>query len=188
MNLERDLADAELGRGLLVEQAACDQRQHLPLARRQGRKPSTQTSQLRSLAPGVAILSEGCVDRPHQIHVLEWLGQKVDRAGLDRAHRRRNVSVSGDEHDMRVIPLRDLALQIQSVDVREFDIQDQASRDVGLRIRHVFGSGTERHGVHVEARKKHGQRLADPTIVVHDEDDVVLRVRHSRHGTTCLGG
>ena len=62
--------------------------------------------------------------------------------------------MSGDEHDVRVIALRDPALEIQSVDVRELHVQDQASRDVGLRIRHVFGSGTERDRVHVEARKK----------------------------------
>ena len=59
--------------------------------------------------------------------------------------------MSGDEHDMRVIALRDPALQIQSVDVRELHVQDEAGRDVGLRIRHVFGSRTERDGLHIEA-------------------------------------
>ena len=84
--------------------------------------------------------------------------------------------MSGDEHDLRVIALRDLALEIQSVDVRKFDVQHQASRDIGLRIRHVLGSGTERDRVHIEARKKLGQRFADPTVVVHDENDVVLSI------------
>jgi hypothetical protein len=35
MNLQRDLADAQLGGGLLVEQSAHDQSQYLPLARRE---------------------------------------------------------------------------------------------------------------------------------------------------------
>ena len=83
--------------------------------------------------------------------------------------------MSGDEHDVRVIALRDLALEVQSVDVRKLHVQNQASRDVGLRIRHVLGRGAERDRVHVEAREQLGQRLADPTVVVHDEHDVVWR-------------
>ena len=59
--------------------------------------------------------------------------------------------MSGDEHDMRVITLRDPALQLQSVDIGELHVQDEASRDVGLRIRHVLGSRTERDGLHIEA-------------------------------------
>ena len=43
MNLERDLADAQLGRSLLVEKAAHDQRQHLPLAWRQATKAAGAT-------------------------------------------------------------------------------------------------------------------------------------------------
>jgi hypothetical protein len=82
----------------------------------------------------------------------------------------------GDEHDLRVIDLRDPALEIQSVDVRKLDVENQASRHVGLRIRHVLGSGSERDRAHIEARKELGQRFADPTIVVHDENDVVIRV------------
>ena len=58
MNLDRDLADAQLGRGLFVEQAAHDQRQDLTLAWRQARKSLTQLGQLGSLAPGVAILRD----------------------------------------------------------------------------------------------------------------------------------
>jgi hypothetical protein len=59
--------------------------------------------------------------------------------------------MSGDEHDMRVIALRDLALEIQPVDIRKFHIQHQASRDVGLGIRHVLGSRAERDRGHIEA-------------------------------------
>ena len=28
---------------------------------------------------------------------MEWLGQELNRSGLDRPHRHRNVAVSGDE-------------------------------------------------------------------------------------------
>jgi hypothetical protein len=52
-----------------------------------------------------------------------------------------------DEDDLRVISLRGLALEIQSVNVREFHIQNQASRHVGLWIRDVLSGGTERDRV-----------------------------------------
>ena len=61
-----------------------------------------------------------------------------------------------DEHDLRVIPVRGLALEVQSVDVRKLHIQNQAGRHVGLRIREVLGGGTERDHVQVEGRKKRG--------------------------------
>ena len=64
MNLERDLADAQLGRSLFVEKAAHDQRQDLALAWRQGRKALTQLGQLGSLPPGVAILRDGSIGLP----------------------------------------------------------------------------------------------------------------------------
>jgi len=57
---------------------------------------------------------------------------------------------------MRVIAPHDLTLEIQSVDIRKFHIQNQASRDIGLRIGHVLRSGAERDRLHIEARKKFG--------------------------------
>ena len=47
MNLDRDLADAQLGRGLFVEKAAHDQRQDLALARRQATKGADATPPAR---------------------------------------------------------------------------------------------------------------------------------------------
>ena len=85
--------------------------------------------------------------------------------------------MSGDEHNFRMIAPSDLALKIQPVDVRQFHVENQASRQVGLRIRHLHRSGAERDRLHVEAQKKLGQRFADATIVVHDEDNVVLLVQ-----------
>ena len=90
--------------------------------------------------------------------------------------------MSGDEYDLRVIALRDLALEIQSADVREFQIQNQASRHVGLWIRDVLGSRAERDYVQIESRKKLGQRLADPRVVVHDKNEGVVWVHSAALG------
>src|SRR5258707_2738827 len=64
MNLHRDLADAQLGRGLLVEKAAHDQRQGLAFARREARKAPAQLVQLDSLLAVFAIQCDGGMDRP----------------------------------------------------------------------------------------------------------------------------
>ena len=87
--------------------------------------------------------------------------------------------MSRDEHDRRKASFGELALEIQAIDVRKLHVQHQAGRNVGLRIGQVLGRGTEGDGVQIEARKKLGERLADPTVVVDDEDDVVLRIGHS---------
>jgi signal transduction histidine kinase len=86
MNLDGDLADAELGRGLLVEQPGDDQRQDLALAGRQTRQAPLQPGQLGSLQSGSTIQRDGGLDGPYQVGLLEWLGQEVDRARLDRAY------------------------------------------------------------------------------------------------------
>src|SRR5258705_3501338 len=62
MDLYRNLADAQLGRGLLVEKAAHDQGQNLAFARREARKAPTQLGQLGSLLSGLAILCDGGMD------------------------------------------------------------------------------------------------------------------------------
>jgi hypothetical protein len=80
-----------------------------------------------------------------------------------------------------VITLRDAALEIEAVDVRQLHVENQASGEIPLRIRHVLGRGAECDRVHIEARKQLGQCFADPTIVVHDEHDVVLRVQGEPH-------
>ena len=59
-----------------------------------------------------------------------------------------------DEHDLRVRSLTGLALQVQSVDVRKFHVQNEAGRHVGLRICEVLSSGTERDHVQIEGRQK----------------------------------
>ena len=128
VDLERDLADAKLGSRLLVEKAAHDQRQHLTLARRQALETPTELGEVGSLPPHVTILRNSGVNPAQQIVLLERLGQEVDRPSLDRAYRRRYIAMSGDKHDWRVIPLRDLALQVQAVDVRKIDIENQACR------------------------------------------------------------
>ena len=76
---------------------------------------------------------------------LNGLVEKVDRSCLDRAHGRGNVAVPRDEHDVRVSsPSRsESALQVESVHIRELDVQNETGREVGLGMRHEFGGRAE---------------------------------------------
>lgn len=58
--------------------------------------------------------------------------------------------------DFRVIILTGLALEIQSVDVRKFHIQNQAGRHVGLRVCDVLSRRTERDRPQIEGREELG--------------------------------
>jgi hypothetical protein len=154
MDLQRDLADAELGGRLLVEEAAHDERQDLELSRCECGQPPAQLPELARPVPGLAITVEGRVDRSHQVLLPERLGQEVDGARLHRAHGGRNVSAAGDENDGWMGTARDPALQIEPAHVRELDIEDQACGKVGLRMREEFRCRAERDGVQLEARQQ----------------------------------
>src|SRR6266851_3174686 len=143
MNLERDFADAELTRRLLVEKTADHEGEDLPFTRCQGCKALLERGEFGSRESGFTILRNGRMDRSQQGRIAEWLCQEVDRSGLERAHRARNVAMSRDEYDWRVMLDSEPALKIQAVDVRKIHVQDQASRQVRLRKLEVPGGGSE---------------------------------------------
>ena len=82
------------------------------------------------LQANVAIPSDRRVDGLHQLGFAERFGEEVHGAALDGAYRRWNVAVSGDEDDRRMLIVAGLFLEFQPVDVREFDIEDQATGQV----------------------------------------------------------
>ena len=84
----------------------------------------------------------------------------------------------GYEDDRRMVALRDLPLQIEAVDIRQLDIEDEAGRDVRLVRADVVAGRSERHGAHAVRRQELAERLPDAFIVIDDEDDMVVR-RHA---------
>ena len=83
--------------------------------------------------------------------------------------------MSRDEHDLRVRLAGDLALQIQAVDVRQVDVQDQAPGQVGLGELQVLGGRPEGDDVQVCRGQELLQCFAHAEIVVDDEHDVIVR-------------
>ena len=135
---------------LFVQKSADDQWEHLAFARRERRVAQLQSSTFGSLQPCVSVARDGRVHRRHEVRLAERFRQKVDRAGFDRANRRWNVAVSGDEHDWRVVRVAKLLLEIQAADVRQFHVQDEAGRQIGLLVRDVLGDRSEGDGRHAE--------------------------------------
>src|SRR3546814_10289592 len=73
-----------------------------------------------------------------------------------------------------MIRLSHLSLQIETVDVRQFDVQDQAGRDVRLVGGDIVAGRPECDAAHTVRCQKFVERLADANVVIHDEYDVVV--------------
>ena len=80
--------------------------------------------------------------------------------------------MSRDEDDLRV-RLSGLALQVESVGVRKFHVQNEAGRYVWFRICEVLSGRTKRDHVQVERRQEIRHGVANPAVIVHDKDDMV---------------
>src|SRR3546814_20804115 len=82
---------------------------------------STRTD---TLFPYTTLVRARRLDRDHQIGVAERFRQEVDCTALDRADRRRNVTMACDEDNRRMLRFCDLPLQVEAVDVWQFDIEE----------------------------------------------------------------
>jgi hypothetical protein len=80
--------------------------------------------------------------------------------------------VSRDEDDVGV-RVSGLALQVESIGVRKFHVQNEASRHVRFRIGEVLSSRTKRDHLQVERRQEIRHGVANPAVIVHDKDDMV---------------
>ena len=80
--------------------------------------------------------------------------------------------MSRDEHDLGVrVP--SLALQVESIGVRKFHVQNETTRYVRFRICEVLSSRTKRDHLQVERRQEIRHGVANPAVIVHDKDDMV---------------
>src|SRR3546814_8037049 len=93
MTLQRDLADSKFSRRLFVEKSADYQGQHLEFAWREVKIPSSQHPQLSARRSRFPVLRNRRLDRDHQVGVAERFRQEIDCTALDRADRRRNVTM-----------------------------------------------------------------------------------------------
>jgi hypothetical protein len=78
--------------------------------------------------------------------------------------------MASSEYDAGVTVLHNRVVKIKAVQVRELHFENQAGGHVGLWIRKVFGSTTERDDMQVEAFQEITERLAYPLIVINNKD------------------
>src|SRR4051812_12157077 len=113
MRLDSDLADVEFAADLLVQQSGNDQHHDLTFTAAEASISSTERPQFRFLMQCRAAALEGSSYRFEQRLVTDRLGQEFDRARLHGLHRRRYVSITGDEDDRHVVAVvLDLLLKI----------------------------------------------------------------------------
>src|SRR5713101_2404805 len=98
--------------------------------------------------------------------LAEWLRQKIDGPVFYRANRRRDVTMSGDEDDRRVVCLAKLSLEIQAIDIRQLHVQEKACRKIGLRIVNVLCRRSEGDRGNVERCEELVQRFTHPNVII----------------------
>src|SRR6185437_4092011 len=84
--------------------------------------------------------------------------------------------MSRQKDNRGVISRRDLLLEIKAVDIREFDIKDEARWDIQLIRADIFSGRCERDGAHAMRRKKVAHCFPDAVIVIHDIDYIFRRL------------
>src|SRR6478752_1259978 len=102
MDLDRDLAQADVA-GYLLVQPACDNARHdLSLARGQSLEALPERCNNLGVLPPGAVPRNAEVNGVEQLLVAKWLSEKLDGASLHGLHCHGNVAVAGDEDDWKM--------------------------------------------------------------------------------------
>src|SRR3546814_17158157 len=126
---------------------------------------STRTD---TLFPYTTLVRARRLDRDHQIGVAERFRQEVDCTALDRADRRRNVTMACDEANPRMLRFCALPLQVEALDAWKSDCDVQAARYIRV-VRDVVDAGaTECAGAHIGVISHHAE--SDPDTVDQKKD------------------
>src|SRR4051794_24925251 len=83
-----------------------------------------------------------------------------------------------------MIPLGNLPLQIEAVDIRQLDIKDEAGWDVRLFGIDVIAGRSKNDGTHSVRRQEFFERFQDTWIIIHDEYNMIV----PDHATTASTG
>ncbi len=87
----------------------------------------------------------------------------------------RDVAVSGDEDDRNVnVRRRELSLKIETTSARQPDIEHEAGRSVRAPFVQEFGNRSQGLGLRADGSDQAAERLADPRVVIDDDDGRLL--------------
>jgi hypothetical protein len=174
VDLDGSFEDAELRRGLLVEEATHDEREHLAFTLGERGHAGTQHTLLRLPGAAFAILIEGGANRGEQGLVRDGLLQEVDRTPLHGADASLNVGPAADEDDGHLEPvLQQQVLEVETAQARHAKVDDQARGVVRgvIRREEVLG-GPEADDLESLASEKPAQGGSNRGFVVDDVYDL----------------
>jgi len=131
MRFDRVLAEAELGRNLLIEFASCDTRHDLNLTVREPIAPLAEERKFGASGPSLAIALKGLADGHEQIFTVNWFWQEFKGTGFHGTHGHRDVAVARDEDHRQVATFRGkLVLKLEAPYVGHANVEHQAGRGV----------------------------------------------------------
>src|ERR1700722_10979303 len=168
--LNGDFADAELTADLLVQQAENHQRHDFPFAMAEGLVASTERLQVRLLFDAYTAAFQRDFDCAQEHGGHKGFGQKLDSSCFHCLNCHRYIAATGDEDNRHVCALtRDPLLKLETIEVRQTDIKNQATRGrwwwTGKKLRRA---GEKRAPPAIVCDEK-CQRIANRNVVVNND-------------------
>ena len=115
-------------------------------------------------------------DRIEKILVAKRLGEKIDSAGFHGPHRHGDIAMSRNKHDWNSnIRLRQLGLEVETAQPRQSDVEHQTTGNIWTPALEELRSRFECLDPQPYGMEEPGERLAHRRVVVHYEDDRLVR-------------
>src|SRR5262249_44825494 len=172
VRLDGNLADAELETDLLVEEACNHQRHDFLLARAERCMPLAQHLQLHCVMDRKAAALDRITYGIQEGFIAEGLCKELDSSSLHGLDAGRHVAIARDEDDRHLWPIRsDVLLKIETVEVGERKVENQAAWRHDARLRQKLLGGRESPDLPTHTADQRLQRLAHRDVVIDDEHD-----------------
>ena len=157
---------------LLAQEAGDDPRHHFSFTRCQRFEALPQHCKFRLLLASYPIPFQREMNRIQQILVVEGLGEKLHGPRLHGPYRHRDVAVRSDENDRNLnIGFGELALQVESADSRQPDIEDEATGHVRKLACEELLRGPEQFDLQTHGADKALDCAPHRGIVIDNEND-----------------
>src|ERR1700730_3749851 len=128
MDLHGNFAGPEFRSYLFIKHAGNHQDHHFALAHGECRVAFSHLSELTLVLTCETVAIQCLMDGIQQVLVAEGFGQELHGTGFHGSHCHGNIRVPGDEDDGNLnADISQLALELQTVDPRESDVENEAT-------------------------------------------------------------
>src|SRR5262245_43026143 len=176
MHLHGDLAEADFGCDLFAHQPARHQSHDFALARGERCEMRLQVRDPILMFTPFLITLDRSRNGIQKILIAKRLGEEIDSAGLHGPHRHGNIAMSRNEHDRNAnIRLRQLGLEVETAQSRQPDVEYKAAWNIRTLALQELLRRCEYLDPQLYRLKEPRKRLTHRGVVVHDEDDRLVR-------------